>query len=251
VEDYFGIIIFIIIALFSILGGRKKPQQPVPRPDRQEQDDEHAYAEPDEEEAAARHAEVGRYPPAPGPAAESTDGSESASDMVPSDLWELLTGERRSQPGPYGRPAPVPGPEAGRRSPPELRTPPPELRRPPPDQVRDAPEEVRRAPEEVRRLPPDPGRPRPPPARAQEVPERPAPVVVSIEELDPVARRARETAERRRDRPPAHRRPVPAVRATPVPRPARPRIRDLLVEPADLKRAMILREILDRPKGLD
>jgi hypothetical protein len=99
--DFDSIFILIIIVAFvaraigdALKGGKKAPPQQRPRSGPQQR---------------LPH-QPGQRPLPPGRPSEGTEGgSESAADLVPQDLWEILTGQRRvptppprpAQPAPY------------------------------------------------------------------------------------------------------------------------------------------------------
>jgi hypothetical protein len=222
VEDYFGIIVFIIIVLFSLLG-RKKPQQPPGPPPRQR-----LPQQPSEQREAPEP--LPEYSRPHGTTRAQQQETESAQDMVPADLWELLTGERRL-PEPTREEEPV----SPWEPPPE-----PEYRREPePEPVYWEPPEEREVPVRL---------PEPPLERVP--PERPPRVVVSLEESDPERRRARETRRRDAARRRARER-VSDLRPVQASTVERSPFTDLLTGRDDLQRAIVLREVLGPPKGLE
>lgn len=171
----------------------------------------------------------------PGTATPGSSGADRAAGMIPDELWEILTGEKR-QP----RPVPAPAPSA------------------PP-----APE---REPEEEGFDPWAEGL-----ARDEEVAERPRPPTVRDEDSEVdrlLARRRAELADRAPERtsrvvslfkepPPPdirharfHRRIEALEEAPAQARPAAAR-RLGLERPGDLRRAFILAEVLGRPKALE
>jgi hypothetical protein len=204
----------------------------------------------------------------------SADAEEqSAATMLPDDLWEILTGEKRSPapPRPVERPPaepaeyeaphpppPQPVPRSIERRPAEAQrrreTPTPSRERVPTPSREHIPTPSReRAPTSMRerRLPPVPMRtPRGQPVPAARrtplsppddyVPVHEAPVVVSYETglMDPEERQAR-----------FHERLAESAIPAGVIRPARSdeyRLRG----PADVRRAVVMAEILGPPKGL-
>ena len=213
-DDFFSILAFIFFIL-SVLGGRSKGKgrsRPVPRREGTVRGQARAPA-------PAPVPDTGHAPAGTRAAGEGGDSSP-ASDMIPDDLWEILTGERRHRP--------------------------PVIVEEPPRPVRPegAWQEV-----EPEWLPADEG-------SADEealVPaERPTaeagslevrePVILSLEELPPPPeeRRARFRARLEAER--AARQHV---------RPRGPRLPLSLSGRAALQRAVILREVLGPPKGLE
>jgi hypothetical protein len=159
-------------------------------------------------EAPARRAPGPRPPPEPEPV--------EASDMIPEDLWEILTGERRQRPAPH-RPVPVP-------------------EEPPPTEPWWEAEEE--AVEE--RFEPRPWREDEPPL------EEPAPPVPPPAPIEEPTRRV----ESPRGRPARRRVPLSeTMDVEPVRRQMSPLLQ-ALQQREGLRQAILLKEILDRPKGL-
>ncbi|MBI4409781.1 MAG: hypothetical protein HY561_08745 [Gemmatimonadetes bacterium] len=228
-DEFFSLVIFIIV-LWSILGGAraKKKGGPVQRP----RQPPRPPARPAEERAPARPRPQYRRPhgtTAPGDAGQP---EQAAGTMVPEELWQILTGEKPpwARPSPAPAPSPRPAPrapesegweeeaevveaEAGRTL----------------EGVSAEDEEVaavlrRREVRDDRSL--------------EQLPPRPEPVVVSLE--TPTAAEARHAAFHEEVE-----RGEPAVvirRARPIPLG--------LAARSDLRRAVILREVLGPPKAL-
>jgi hypothetical protein len=198
------------------------------------------------------------------PPADADADEESAAAMLPDDLWEILTGEKR-QPS---RPAPPPEPVAGvppEAAPREVVVPRPLDRRPvaarsaerprraeppapaggrpsTPTRARRLPEVgMRRDPADTRMRPASPRRLDPPPDDfVRKIPAREAPAIVVFDEatLDPERRRAEFKARR--------------ALLEEAPTFARRQRRDdlTLSTREDLRRAIIMAEILGPPRGL-
>jgi fused signal recognition particle receptor len=212
--ELFEILFILFFILIPILEGIRKSRQrgrdaeqgPVPQP---------RPSHP----PGLEHARDRAQPPDSRPQPEPAD----ASDMIPDDLWEILTGERRPRgPGP-ARPEPEPEPDE-----PEIvwRAEPswsPELEEPDFGQF-------------SREEPPEPAPlsiPTPPlPTPQQEV--QPTGFTDHVPAPSTSARRWIRDAV---DAPPQPIEPSPLVKA--------------LHEPDTLRQAVILSEILGRPKGLD
>lgn len=164
--------------------------------------------------------------PAGPPAGERPARREpvSAADMIPDDLWEILTGERR-RPAPVSAPpAPVEARKVEDAALPEVREDEPE---PVPVEGEDAWEPVRPRP-----LPPRPA-PRP------EVSLEAEPVIVSLEESVQSVE-ARHAAFHAR------------IGAAPRPRPRRRRaLRLNLGDMDEVRRMVVLGEVLGPPKALE
>lgn len=213
-DDLLPLLMFLFFVLAPILEGLKRKNKP-PSPPREQQrrvpprqPQRQLPAEP------SRTEEVG-----------SRSREESAAGMVPDDLWEILTGQKR---------------------PPVLTTPPQpapvEVKRQPWDVVYEPNEEDEEADEEsaaaedvnveVRRARVE--------AQSLETLERhPAPVIVSLEENLPTSAQ-RHAAFHKKIATPV---PVVAKQA------AGSRIR--IGSRSELQRAFILQEVLGKPKGLE
>lgn len=211
--DFFTILIIIAIVakILESLKGGSKPQQ---RPGTQR-----------------RVPESQDQPVLPRPQQRTRTAEESAADMVPDELWEILTGQKRRQPAPA----------------------PPSAPRPVEAKVETLParwqeeEDIERQPAPVAIRPP----------RDEEA------------ELDAFLKKQRESLARR-DRP-APKAVVKSLETEPLPEVARHRAfhdrkfdapatvtayatGDLIrrgLTGRDLRRAIILKEVLDRPKGLE
>jgi hypothetical protein len=250
----FGILLLILFILAPLLEKLLRAGRPQPPPQEQQQ----------------------QRPGQPGPQARPQPRTEveeeSAAGMLPDDLWEILTGERRptarqaprepdltyDEPVRTQPPAPAPAPPPRRA---EARL--PAQSRPMPDRSRGASERQRRLPRvEQRRLPeiddrrlpeveirrPGPTvRQRsagPPPSAADELVRRPtvhrAPAVVSLE--TPI-----EDGETRRAR--FHER----LAATAQPRTGIPVPQSAwaFASADEVRRAIVMAEILGPPKGLE
>lgn len=161
------------------------------------------------------------------PREEPPEPAEAA-DMVPDDLWEILTGERRERgatPRPTERPTePEPEPEWEPVGPSEEWTP-------------ESPWQAEEQPREQERFEPAPWIEDSPLDRRVELPaqQEPAPRVAQYGREDRGARRIRIAAQ--------------DALAAPRPRGVSPLIRALR-RPDGLRQAMVLRDILGPPKGL-
>lgn len=210
-EDYFGLIIFIIIVLFSLFGGKKKPRQPPAPPPRRptQQREPRADARPE-------YTRPYREPPRPQP--EPQPEASSAEDMVPADLWEILTGEKR-----------VPGPSAER-------------------QPAGAPEPE---PEPYYTYDEEPVHELPPPPIVREAPVRPEPVILERDFEAINERRERALQQRRAAR--VKQRAAQFADTTPAKAQIveRSALGKLLGNRDELKRAIVLREVLGPPKGME
>ena len=212
-DDLFPILMFLIFVLGPIIEGlRKKKQQPPQQPPRRQ-------VPPPAQTQRSRTEEVSSRPRA----------EENASTMVPDDLWEILTGQKR-MPLPSG-PAPTPSPEAEKKRPSWEVVYDPELEEDE-EQVEesvaleDVNVETRRARVEAQSL---------------ETYERhPAPVIVSLEDNIPT------TAQRHA----AFHKRVTAAAVEPAAAPRRKPLFDLRNR-SELQRAFLLQEVLGRPKGLE
>jgi hypothetical protein len=243
----FGILILIIFILAPLLDKLLKagrpPQEPPP-------------GQRQRMPPGQRRQAPGHRPARPAPTG-AADPDESAAGVLPDDLWEILTGERRAPPQQQPQrteweeieareaPAPMEGPRKAR----EL---------PAPRHVPDRTPVARPAPVRERRLPPvdirrrgssaGAARPRsagPPPSAADDLVRRVKvhrpPEVVSLETAieDPELRRAR-FQERLAEM------SAPALGGGP-----RGAHEYAFRTAGDLRRAIIMAEILGRPKGLE
>lgn len=170
-------------------------------------------------------------------AAEETEGPRDASDLLPADLWEILTGQRQ-QPAPSSPAPPEPAPvevrepEAGPERRPEPARPSarwPASRRPEPAQDEEA--EARALMRRRERAT----------TKARTYDHSPPPIV-SLE-TEPASETVRHRAfHERLDHLPK----APSSRVVAFPE------LDLDMDDVDsLRRAIILQEVLGRPKGLD
>ncbi|HSJ08190.1 MAG TPA: hypothetical protein VK936_15900 [Longimicrobiales bacterium] len=243
----FGILILIIFILAPLLEKLLKagrPPQELPPGQRQRMPP-----------PGQRRQAPGPRPARPAPTG-AADPDDSAAGVLPDDLWEILTGEQRTprQPAPRTEweeieareaPAPMEGPREARNVP---------APRPMPDrtpQTRPAPVRERRLPPvDIRRRSAQAGaaRPRsagPPPSAADDLVRRVKvhrpPEVVSLETAieDPELRRAR-FQERLAEM------SAPALGGGP-----RGAHEYAFSSPDQLRRAIIMAEILGRPKGLE
>jgi hypothetical protein len=208
------------------------------------------------------------------PTAAEPEGTEpSAADMVPDDLWAILTGEQRSRPSaPPQQDLPLPPPEQPRREPTPSTSPSPArvpttkrtTRRP--AEPRPRPHEARPVPEErppvIRRpapagydmrgeLPPDEEagmREAPPPEAApvegyvRELPRHAPPEIVSLEELVIDDEKRHETFQQRL---------AALPKAAGVRRIRRHELALRFRASDELRRAVIMSEVLGPPRGLD
>jgi hypothetical protein len=165
--------------------------------------------------------------PAPSPLPRREPDPVEASDMIPDDLWEILTGERRQRPGPPG-PEPMEVEEIGSDTRDERWLEEPDQR------WREEPEESWRAEAEQT-------------WRDEPVSlEPPAPIREPIVATPTLSRFDPGRAPARRLRTPLRE----VVEAPPVVRTVSPLMR-MLQSPRGLRDAVLLREILGPPKGLD
>ncbi len=208
--DDFGTLVFLLFVLWPVIAGLLRRGQGTRPPGR-----------------AGGRPHAGQRPPSTGgpPADEEpqTAAPVSAADMIPDELWEILTGERR-RPAPVRPPQPpVPAPVEAEQAEWSPASEGPDL---------DEAEWDEEEPDDERWEPALPPRPA--------VPLEVEPVIVSLEESEP------STGERRAA---SH-----AKIAAPVML-ARPRrrmpVRLNLGDRGELRRMMILREVLGPPKGLE
>jgi hypothetical protein len=241
VEDYLYFIIlffifFVLPMLEKIFGRGKQQAPPQPEPQRRPQPEEEQAAQFERaERQPAPAARTGDRPVA----VESPPADDPAAEMIPDELWEILTGEKRQRPGP-----PPPAPQ---RPVPETRRPEPEPEpEPEPDwgpweieQVEDEEEAYERhAASHAEEIEAERLRERR--ARdARRTPVRPPPRVVAFERASPTARSGRAMA-------------APAPRQPPSPRGRDVTRREpLLGHLPELHRAIVLAEVFGRPKGLE
>lgn len=215
------IIIFIVAPLIERLlkGGKGAQQPPEQRPQQRL---------PQHQPFPQRQPPQRRQEPVAGPAADEDD---AAAGMLPDDLWEILTGEKRSPqlPVPHEEPEEFEEAYATEEYPEEARSLEElaSLEGPSPGEwVSDMPEETSVI------VPAD--------AYVRPLPKRDVPRVVSLEELDIDDRKRHEEFHERLDSfgGPAR-----------VRRPARSAYRFRTDE--DLRRAIVMSEILGTPKGLE
>jgi hypothetical protein len=193
------------------------------------------------------------------PSADADADEQSAAAMLPDDLWEILTGEKRPQRLPR-TPDPVaaetlPAEAAPREvSPPRRPDPRPDrearrAERPAPQRRAPTPPRERRLPEVTMRRDPAEGRMRaatprdrsPPDDYVREIPVRDVPVVVPYDEPSTDARVRRAAFHDRRG---------PLSEAAVVQRgPGRSKSAPKNIE--ELRRAIIMNEVLGRPRGLE
>lgn len=208
--DDFGSLLFLLFVLWPILAGilrRRQGTQPPgggrggPR-------------------AGQRPASAGRPRTEEEP---QTAAPVSAADMIPDELWEILTGERR-RPAPMGAPRlPVPAEEEEEEAPRRMAW-----------EEEDQAEEEDGTEEEWE--PVVPARRAPRPAVSLEV----DPVIVSLEESVPSTEERHAAFHARVD--------APARKGRPR---RRRRLRLNLGDPDELRRMMVLREVLGPPKALE
>lgn len=247
-EDLIPILVFIFFLLAPLIerilkGGKQAPptpppQRPVPRP-REELPEPKSYQR--RSETAAE------------PESETAGTAGSAAEMLPEDLWAILTGEAppTRTPGPVQQrepldlPAPAPAPRAPAPRPPAPRPERPR-REPLPSQQRAAKYEEAALDEESI-APREPTGDRP--ARFEYVPQdyrRPKPVeaepvIVSMETL-PESDETRHSSFHRR---------LAALAAPSEVQRGKARVDSGLHDPVQLRRAIIVSEILGKPKGLE
>ncbi len=206
-----GALIFLAAMLWSIIGGiagKRRKQRGAGAPPGREEPERSA----DSRREASGHADAGASAPA-----QARDGAGSreptAADMIPQDLWEILTGERRARP-----PEPEPEPAWDET----------------PAWGGETAWDVEAASEE------------PVPAGGYEVasweepPPHEPPIVVSLETPPPPPERRHRIFHERLD-------------ATAPPRRRARRVASFrgLGGRSSLRRAVVLREILGPPKGLE
>jgi hypothetical protein len=221
----FLFIFFVLPLLQRILGGGKQQQPPGGRPGQRPP----ARVPPPQRrplpDARERTPTATQPSPASRPSAETSD-ADRAAQLIPAELWEILTGERR-MPAPQRPVPPTPSPEADLDE---------ELAQ---DEeaaaARSAVDEDRAAAELLRRRERDTERDR--------LVVR-APVQIVSLETEPLAEPARHAAFHRE---------VATLPAAVVARQTRPRpaLLPSLDNRTDLMRAIVLQEVLGRPKGLD
>jgi len=208
VEDLGAFLLFIFVLLRILSGLRGGGQQTRPRQPGRAGGGPQASQRPPARSAPAADAEPQTAAPA------------SAADMIPDELWEILTGERR-RPAPVSAPAPVPVPAE-----------------PEPLEWSPAPEGADRDEEEWE----EEWAPELPPSRAPrpEVSLEVEPVIRSLEEVE-LSTEARHAAFHAKV----------AAPAMPAWRPRRRPIRLKLGDRDEMRRMMILREVLGPPKALE
>lgn len=209
-EDIFPILLFVFFFLIPLLEGLKKKKQQPPPPSQQQR----------------------RMPPVTSRTEEVTTRpreQESAASMVPNDLWEILTGQKRPPvltTPPEQVPAEKPRPSWDVVYDPELDNEEEETETTAePVPWDDVYVEERRKPRERISL--------------ETLEPRPEPVIISLEENVPtVAQRHAAFHEK------------VAAQAEPVPA-ARPKRRIELRNRSEIQRAFLMMEILGPPKGLE
>lgn len=186
-----------------------------------------------------------RHPQIPVPESREEGGAqEDATDILPSDLWEMLTGQRPSSTGGMRTgPAPTPARPAPQRPPPRSRpgsTPQTEWEQsriesatPPPATLRDDRAEADALIRERNRVEVE-----------RRTLHRGRMETVSLETAVPAQRVRHEAFHKRLD---AKARGDVAI----VDKPAGARLRMDHLDRSDLQRAVLLKEILGAPKGLD
>jgi hypothetical protein len=249
------IILFIVAPLLERLlkAGQKPPQEGGPPDQRRPgqplpgQQPRRIPAPVDDEDLAFRDV----------PAGHGRE-EESAAGMLPDDLWEILTGEKRPQ-------RPAPQTPSAERAPAEVtrvelpapvRTTPEVARRAEARRQRVERERARReAHERLRTRQPEPlreRRPAAPPAsdadrHVRPVPVRQAPVVVSYDSTIAGSEERHTKFHERLERDAAAVRTAAAARKIAV---AEGRV-FAFDDPTDLRQAIIMAEVLGRPKGLE
>jgi hypothetical protein len=231
--------LFILLIIFSFIarvigdalkGGKKPPggappgRRPLPRPDEQSTRPQPRPPGRMLPDGGVR----GRAPArAEAPARPAPERASDASDMIPDELWQILTG----QPRPPARPRPVPVPVPDEADEDEELIPDEESLLVPEvsTEDRDAAELIKRRRAEV--------------ARRERGPDIYRPKVVSLER-EPLPTAARHAAFHVKHDPQAaakvlHREPPPGL------------ARIMGTDAGALRRAIILNEVLGRPKGLE
>jgi hypothetical protein len=224
---------FILIPIFE--GIRKSRQRRRAEADTAESDDApiRSRVPPPRTGAGSR---PGPRTVGPQPGAQPRPQPADASEMVPDDLWEILTGERRQRPQP---PEPAPEPEEVRV---EVEEPEERWLELPDERWRDEePAPERREPDLPQRAVSKPWWDRPEPE-----PE-PAPAPASAETYSPLSRPGRAPVKPRP--------PRASLRDFTEPAPLPPRQKTPLMRTLQsaegLRDAVLLREILGPPKGLE
>jgi hypothetical protein len=213
-DDLFPLLMLLIFVLGPILEGlKRKNKQPPP---------------PAQRRMPPRAAER-QLPPAPSRTEEvsSRPREENAATMVPDDLWEILTGQKR--PPVLTTPQPAPPVETKRSS---------------WDVVYDPDEEEEEADEEVlvvEDVNVETRRARGEPRSLETLDRHPQPVVISLEENLPTVAQRHEAFHKKIT--------MPVPPPTPTPTPKRPFLS--FSDRAELQRAFLMQEVLGRPKGLD
>lgn len=238
-EDLFSLLVFAFF-LWSMLGGLFGKKKGAPPQQRHPGRAQHPF--PDDRAAGSEHG--------PSPRSSARHGeAESAAEMIPDDLWAILTGETR-RPAPRPEPRGEPEWEAGHRAEPRWEdepAPPPEPEFEPwwesePEQ------EPRWEPAERATWEED---------EASE--EEEVTVVATRSYEETLARRQREPEIVSLETPPPpteirharfHER-IDALREADAERRARQQRRSSAARQRSLRRAMVLREVLGPPKGLE
>jgi len=114
VSEYLPFILFFIFFILPLLeralkGGKQEEQPPpAPRRERRPELDRPADFEAGRGERDGRIEQTGaRAQPPPSPEPAGGYGDDAAADMIPDDLWEILTGERRPRSDTQRRPEPA------------------------------------------------------------------------------------------------------------------------------------------------
>ncbi|HEX6937873.1 MAG TPA: hypothetical protein VF158_00565 [Longimicrobiales bacterium] len=217
--------LFILAALvWSVLGGvlGKKGKRGAQAPRRPDRPGGHApEPRPAPPSTASRAPAQGDAAgdPAPARARGSDDADRPAAEMIPDDLWEILTGERRA-PAPERSPAPASHERASWESATWEST-----------SAEPGPEwsDVEARPSHGEEA-----------ASLEQIPAEELPVVVSVETPPPPPEERHRAFHEK------------LASASPVRRPARRRALAMaLGGRSELRRAMVLREVLGPPKGLE
>ena len=216
-DDLFPLLMFLIFVLGPILEGikRKNKQPPPPPPPRRV-----PPPQPPQRQVPADPSRTEEI--------SSRRNEESAAGMVPNDLWESLTGQKPLPPVPP--PSKAPAPVATKRQPWDVVF--------DPDEEDEETGVAEAAPVEPVKV--DPRRERGVAQTLETMERHPVPVVVSLEDNIQTTRQRHDAFHRKVAAP----LPAPKAKA-----PRRP-VFDLKNR-TDLQRAILMQEILGKPKGLE
>ena len=218
------IIIFIVAPLIERLlkAGKGTQQPPEPRPQQRIPPQQRVPQPRPQQQTLPQHRR------------EESAGrdDDAAADMLPDDLWEILTGERRTPRGPAPTPRAEPQ-DVDERYPVEAY----------PDEAPSLEEAALEQPSErgwLSRLPEEPAVVLSPESYERPLPQRDVPRVVSLEELEFDTEKRHDSFHRRLET------------LTPVARVQRPSPGVYrFTNDEDVRRAIVMSEILGPPKGLE